>query len=272
MNPLIKVEKFISNSNLYKLLIYYILIIILCGTLFFIFSYTDKDALYSGKVKINNDINGYFDALYFSFVTSTSLGYGDIRPLGLSRALSVLEVFISLMFFGVMISKVLYHNQERILGELYNLSLQERFTRIIDGLYQFRAEMGGISSRISKQSDRNIDEMLQGIEANLHLLSSYIEGIGVIISKKDDIKNVPEFKIEILFDNLHSSIAVLERLIITVDEKKVKWKNKVTLTNLSSISDSLENLCIGCMNPDQPNLEVIKKEIDRHITNLRKYF
>jgi hypothetical protein len=38
----------------------------------------------------------FVDTIYFSVVTISSLGYGDLRPIGLSRILSSLEVLAGL--------------------------------------------------------------------------------------------------------------------------------------------------------------------------------
>jgi hypothetical protein len=46
------------------------------------------------------------DALYFSIVTETTLGYGDIRPVGFSRALASCEVLLGLLLAGVLIAKI----------------------------------------------------------------------------------------------------------------------------------------------------------------------
>ncbi|MBV1914015.1 MAG: potassium channel family protein [Pseudomonadales bacterium] len=46
-----------------------------------------------------------FDALYWSFITATTVGYGDIRALRkTSRAISVLIAFIGLMLTGIIIA------------------------------------------------------------------------------------------------------------------------------------------------------------------------
>ncbi len=49
----------------------------------------------------NGSVNDFGSCLYFSVVTFTSLGYGDIFPVGWGRALACTEVVLGLSLFGV---------------------------------------------------------------------------------------------------------------------------------------------------------------------------
>jgi hypothetical protein len=46
------------------------------------------------------------DAIYFSVVTETTLGYGDFAPMGLSRALVVLQVITGLVLAGIIVARI----------------------------------------------------------------------------------------------------------------------------------------------------------------------
>jgi len=82
---------------------------------------------------------GFGDALYFSVVTISSLGYGDIRPVGWARALVGLEVFVGLAFFGLLVAKVSSVKQDYILRRMYGEAVDEKLASLHTQLDEQRA-------------------------------------------------------------------------------------------------------------------------------------
>ncbi|HHO55300.1 MAG TPA: two pore domain potassium channel family protein, partial [Trueperaceae bacterium] len=49
--------------------------------------------------------NNFLNSLYFSFVTFTTLGFGDISPISsIAKFLVILEVFIGYLMLGLLVT------------------------------------------------------------------------------------------------------------------------------------------------------------------------
>ena len=82
---------------------------------------------------------GFADSIYFSIVTVSSLGYGDIRPVGWARLLVGLEVFAGLAFFGLLVAKVSSVKQDYILKRMYGEAVDEKLAHLHTQLDEQRA-------------------------------------------------------------------------------------------------------------------------------------
>ena len=64
---------------------------------------------------------GRGETLYWSFITATTVGYGDYRPLNrLSRFLSVMIAFCGVIFTGIFVS-IAIASTTRVLEQQYDL-------------------------------------------------------------------------------------------------------------------------------------------------------
>jgi hypothetical protein len=78
------------------------------------------------------------DALYFSIVTISSLGYGDIRPEGPTRLLVSLEVIMGLAFFGLLVAKISSVKQDYILRKMYAELVDDKLAKYAAELAEAR--------------------------------------------------------------------------------------------------------------------------------------
>lgn len=71
-------------------------LILFCALLFFIFGIQGADGViqFSTSNSLSQNFSDFFSACYFSVVTFTTLGYGDIQPVGFTRLIATIEAFI----------------------------------------------------------------------------------------------------------------------------------------------------------------------------------
>ncbi len=95
----------IDNDVLYGAVCVYLLIGIMWGVLYYLL-----ETVSPGSFQINQNSEGTLQThmLYFSFVTLTTTGYGDIVPLtAMAHSLSVLESVTGVMYIAIMISRLI---------------------------------------------------------------------------------------------------------------------------------------------------------------------
>jgi ion channel len=73
------------------------------------------------------------DCLYFSIVTISSLGYGDIRACGYSRLLAGAEVLCGMAYLGVIVARLASAKQEQLLRRLYGSDVFEKLQEFRQG-------------------------------------------------------------------------------------------------------------------------------------------
>lgn len=74
----------------------------------------------------------YWIGIYFSVVTISSLGYGNMHPMGFSMALTSMEVLIGLGMIGIMIAKITSQRLSYHVSRLFSSDAQMRLEDFAD--------------------------------------------------------------------------------------------------------------------------------------------
>ncbi|WP_161633191.1 MULTISPECIES: potassium channel family protein, partial [unclassified Labrenzia] len=126
----------------------------------------------------------FSDALYFSVVTFSSLGYGDYVPLGVNRILAGISVFVGLAFFAVAIGKISSERTQATLTLIHSSDVQRR-------LDHFRAEISRISKRIRIHSEQysSVDpkDLKEAIEDGFRIFANFRNYIIFNINQSNSI-------------------------------------------------------------------------------------
>ena len=119
----------------------WIAIVIGCGTLYWSFSFAAPASLTTGAGPIGTGVSGLLSALYFSAVTATSVGYGDIVPAGAARIVAIAESMAGLVLFGCVVSKFVSRRQEQLIDDIHHIAFEERLGRVRTNLLLVRTEL-----------------------------------------------------------------------------------------------------------------------------------
>ena len=80
----------------WRVVLFSLFVIFICTILYFFFGiqFNEELARFSLTNSFSHNLLFFFECLYYSVVTFTTLGYGDFTPVGISRAFAALEAFI----------------------------------------------------------------------------------------------------------------------------------------------------------------------------------
>jgi len=127
-----------SVAELFKL---WLAIVVGCGVGYWLLQLAAPLSLSSGGAAVGTGGWGLLSAVYFSAVTATSVGYGDIVPTGIARVLAIAEGVAGLILFGCVVSKFVSRRQEQLIDDIHHIAFEERLGRVRTNLLLVRAEL-----------------------------------------------------------------------------------------------------------------------------------
>jgi hypothetical protein len=117
-----------------RLLLVFIASILLFALAYELLGHSDMQGLKSS----DGAIGSYLECLYFSVITISTVGYGDITPLGWSRAFASFEAVFGLTFVGYAISQIVSLRQEALVEYLATDRLTQTFDQCLDAISDAR--------------------------------------------------------------------------------------------------------------------------------------
>lgn len=140
------VLELVDRLSTFQLFLVWIGTVMLCGFGYWIAMVGGVHWLVEQGSPIKADLSGLGSVIYFSFVTATSVGYGDIVPIGFGRVLAVIESVTALLVFGAVIAKFVSHRQEEVVLEIHRVTFDERLDRVQSNLHLVISELLSLNS------------------------------------------------------------------------------------------------------------------------------
>lgn len=185
---------------------------------------------------------GFFDLLYFSVVSITTLGYGDFVPLGFSRVIASFQAVFGIVFIGYAISQVLSLKQATLVEYSVNYSIHETYNECIEGLTDAKESIGDrrreIQNDILPQKILFIYNRSNPFYSSLKSLqvtngySSHLVSIGKI---DELVKHV-----ERAAHHVEELAGFSRKYLNLLQHKKIDWKQDRTVLIVLSLCDQID--------------------------------
>jgi potassium channel LctB len=201
--------------------------VIIFGVVYHVFSNGSSYLFYQVK---NQPVASVYDSIYFSFITATTTGFGDIVPIGFFKGMALAEVIFGLLLLAIVTSKLVSIKQDVILDEIYEISFNERISRIRSALILFRQNIGRVLSHVEESvvRKREVGELYLFFSNFEDILNEVIHFVyrpeSRIFSKTIDKVNA-----ELLFNSVINSFDKINELLCALNASGVEWKRDTTI-------------------------------------------
>ena len=118
-----------------KLFGVWLAMVVLSGCLYWCASLLGFPWLTEAGRPVGAGLRGLATAIYFSFVTTSSVGYGDVLPVGPARVLAIFEAVAGLLIFGAVVAKFVSRRQEELVLQIHRTTFEDRLDRVQTNLH-----------------------------------------------------------------------------------------------------------------------------------------
>jgi len=254
-----------SVEGLFKL---WLEIVIGCGLAYWLLAEASPTfALKTNAGAIAQGIGGLLPELYFSAVTATSIGYGDIVPSSLSRVLAVCEGIAGLILFGCVVSKFVSRRQEELIGQIHRIAFEDRLGRVRTNLLLVRTELQA-TSRLCEGSEIPPPEAVARVESAAMVFVGELHAVHDLLYRPQDTPE--ESVLEAILAGLASVFREFNELLSCVQAQRAQRTPALT-ASVNTMSRLAREICGDCVPREfAPALRTWMDQIQRMATEVEQ--
>lgn len=229
-----ELHRIIDSLSFPKIFFIWIIITILFGCVYLFFA---GSVSYLQITQTGEAVNSFPQAIYFSFITATTTGFGDITPIGIFKVISIVEVILGLLMIAVVTSKLISIKQNVIIDELYELTFSERINRIRSSLLYSRQNLNALIHKIEDGIIKKRE--IKGLFHNFISFQETIEEIILVLQKRSGkgefIKSIDDVHAGIIASSILYSLHRVEEAVIIMKLNYIEWQTDKNIHYLEKI-------------------------------------
>jgi hypothetical protein len=219
-------------------------IVIGCGLAYWLLAAIwPRFALVTSAGPVSQGVRGLLPALYFSAVTATSIGYGDIVPTGASRVLAVGEGIAGLILFGCVVSKFVSRRQEELIGQIHRIAFEDRLGRVRTNLLLVRTELQA-TARLCEGRDIPPPEAVARVESAAMVFVGELHAVHDLLYRPQDTPE--EAVLEAILAGLASVFREFNELLSCVQAQRAERPPALS-ASVNTMSRLAREICGDCV-------------------------
>jgi hypothetical protein len=235
-----RVVTWFDKLNFFHIFLVWTSVVVVFGIAYYALA-TDNSFLFNNINK--SRVTTLLDSVYFSFVTATTTGFGDVVPMQLFKLIAIVQVVFGLLLLAFVTSKLVSIKQDVILDELYDISFNESMYGLRSSLMVFRQNLTRVISRIEDNSikKRELNDVFiyfSSFEDTLQQIDQLVEP-----SRGNRFKKVMDpLNAEIIFNSVLQSFEKINEFVTELNKSRLEWKRDITVDLIQkcmALSDSL---------------------------------
>ena len=166
----------------------------------------------------------FYNALYYSIITATSTGYGDITPHGASKIVASLQSISALFVFAVFVTKLVSHQQEVTLNEVHRLTFEDVFHNTREGMFIARKDFDHAITYI-KEHNKMDSENWENVIIAYRQLQTLFEEIPDFYENEIHRYTIDQKREDLLLEAAHRTLHRINSLLDTMSAYDIDWLN-----------------------------------------------
>ncbi len=241
LQPVSLIER-LADSSYRALLGLWLGIVLGFGVLYWLWIIAGFNGLYEAGTPVMPAFASLATALYFSAATATSIGFGDVVPMGLVRLLAMIEGATGLLIFGCLISKLVSRRQEELAEETHRIAFDERLGRLRTNLHLVLSELQ-IISRDWMNAASPPERTLSRLESATIVFSGELRTVHDLLYRPQELPQETVF--EGLLASLAANLGELRMLLEQIPE--ASRRSDLLAATLQSLQVQAGEICGQCV-------------------------
>ncbi len=191
---------------------------------------------------IADPLTRFANALYYSIITATSTGYGDITPQGISKLLASVQSITALLVFAIFVTKLVSHQQEVTLTEVHRLTFEDVFHNTREGFYICRKDFDHAITYAEQNNALNMEHWENIVIAYRHMQTLF-EEIPDFYENDKHRYTIDLKREQLLLESAHRTLHRINVMLDTFSKHNIDWvSHERSMKEMQELVDIVTNI------------------------------